>query len=532
MLNRNTALHYAALLAFAAALLMARVDLSIPLGNYLWGEDANVFLNQAGNLGVAGIMTPHAGYVVAYPRLIAWFSDAFPLTLRPALYAMGWIGAYVVMVLMLDHGAKILGISAITRFAFVGLAVLQPHNGESLLNLTNSQWMIGAGLAVFALTQRDRIPVRPSIGAPLVALLGLTGPYALILTPAIALRWLRERWPLRTAWWAIVLIACGALQAIVAVSTGHFRTIPAAAAQMPFPLNWLYPIGQISVFGAAGTFERTAAIVMWLAAVFAVVRARSAANAVRLRFDLLVFLVAAASFVGASLIAFRANPAFIAPFGVGNRYTWVPFILLFLMAFVATNSSRNARLVVVAAGLVVCGAGWSRKSAAEMHFAAFANLAQYRPVTIPISPPRERFPNWFIEANPQPGGDDPRIDPIRLTPADVAAVNVDNAAADGAIVWTGNDPQLVLKSALTCASSRDIGVEIDLQRSTPGWLQLFWDEQADFREERSFRRWYPDGVITAQFAFRSPGETLRLRFDPAETPGNASLRSISVYCLQ
>ena len=532
MLNRTTALHYAALLAFAAALLLARVDLSIPLGNYLWGEDANVFMNQAGRLGLAGIVTPHAGYVVAYPRLIAWFADAFPLTLRPALYAVGWISAYTIMVLLLDRGAKMLGISALARFIFVGLAVLQPHNGESLLNLTNSQWMIGVGLAVFALTQREQIPVHPRIGVPLLTLLGLTGPYALILTPALVLRWRRERWPLRTAWWAIVLIACGMLQALVAASTGHFRTIPAAAEQMPFPWNWLYPIGQIAAFGAAGAFERTAAIAMWLAAIFAVVHARRAANAVQLRFDLLALMIAAASFVGASLIAFRANPAFIAPYVVGNRYTWAPFILFFLAAFVATNTSRNARLVVIATGLVICSAGLTRKSAAEMHFAAFANLAQYRPVTIPISPPRERFPNWFIDANPQPGGDDPRIEPIRVTPKDVAAVNVDGAAADGAVVWTGNDPQLILTSALTCTSSRDIGVEIELQRSTPGWLQLFWDAQADFREERSFRRWYPDGVVTAQFAFRSPAETLRLRFDPAEIPGNAALRSISVYCLK
>lgn len=527
MLHRTAAATQAALLAFAAVLLFARADLSIPLGNFLWGEDGSVFLNQAHALGIAGVFTPHAGYFLAYPRLIAWLADAFPLALRPALYAAGWIGAYSVMVLLLALGAQRLGVGTPGRFALVGLAVLQPHNGESIMNLTNAQWMLGAGFAALILTQRAPFPLRPLIGAPALALLGLTGPYSLILAPALLLRWWRQRWSLRAGWWAALVLACGVLQAIAAASTGHFRTIPPNAAQQPFPWNWLFPITQITAFGAESALTRGAAIALWCAALVALARAGRPAQA--LRVDVLILLVAAASFVAASLVAFRANPAFIAPYGVGNRYTWAPYTLLFLAAVAATQRMRPERLVVLGAAGLICAAFFQRKSPAEMHFASFARFSLVRPVVIPVAPPRERFPNWHVAAAP-PAADALQVAPIEVSAADFQPVQA-AASTSRTFTWDGNDPQLVLNTPLVCPSAGDVGVEIDMQRSSPGWLQLFWDAQSDFREVQSFRRWYPAGDVVAQFAFRTPSAALRLRFDPAEAAGSAELRTVRIYCL-
>jgi hypothetical protein len=530
---RSSVILFPAVLALAAVLLAVRVDLTSPMANYLWGEDGNVFMNQARALGPAGIVTPHAGYLAMYPRAIAWAADGLPLPLRPLAYAAGWVAAFAGMALALAFAGRRLGLGVVAGAGWIAATALQPHIGESLLNLTNAQWMLATGLAALVVARPNPFPLRPLLGAPLLALLGLTGPYSLILTPIIALQaWLRPR-PWREWWWAGVLVACGAAQAAMAIGSGHFRTIPATSEQLPFPWNWLFPLGQTLVFGADDAATRIAALLLWASAGAAllVLRRRRAALREPL-IDAALFLATAAIFLGAALAAFKANPAFIAPYHVGNRYTWVPFAMLFGAALTITARVRPLLWAGLAAAAVVCLMPFERKQPIDLQFASFAAFAEKRPVLIPLAPPRERFPNWHVDARPNAAS--PSGSPIVLTAADVRGVGVDVRHATGGemhLDWNGDDPQLHVARALLCEGAQHVGVELTVQRSSAGWMQVFWSADDVHGEGRSLRRWYPDGDVTAQFAFRRAPGPLHLRIDPAAAPGAATIRSLAIYCL-
>ncbi|WP_233831788.1 hypothetical protein [Paraburkholderia sp. ZP32-5] len=124
---------------------------------------------------------------------------------------------------------------------FMGLApVLAPQNGEVLLSITNLQWVLLPALfvllweAVFEGENRRSLPRAIAVG-----LLALTGPFGVLLVPAvaiaIALRRLRSRaaqinWPVVATYFIAV-----AVQTIVMLR--HPQT-PKGVHDLPW-LNWM-----------------------------------------------------------------------------------------------------------------------------------------------------------------------------------------------------------------------------------------------------------------------------------------------------
>ncbi|EDZ99586.1 hypothetical protein BH160DRAFT_5131 [Burkholderia sp. H160] len=154
---------------------------------FLWAEDAPIFIQQAHQLGLRAILTNYAGYIHLIPRLIAETQRAIlPFGATP--YFFVWCCA------ALTSGACAyiaFALRAVTpgTAVFMGLApVLAPQNGEVLLSITNLQWVLLPALFVLlweAVFEGDNRRALPRVIA--VGLLALTGPFGVLLVPAVAI---------------------------------------------------------------------------------------------------------------------------------------------------------------------------------------------------------------------------------------------------------------------------------------------------------------------------------------------------------
>ena len=173
-----------------------------------WAEDA-YFFQRAYVLGWSSFFEPFAGYLHTILRIIAEIAVCVDPSRGPAIF-VACAGAATLYV----AGRTLSDRCPLPRFAGAcAFAVgLVPDTYEVFLNVVNLQWVLAAGL-ILLLLSRD--PVRGSQWAhdlAAAALLGLTGPFSVLLAPLFAWR----AWSRRTrasAVLAAIIFACAAVQA-------------------------------------------------------------------------------------------------------------------------------------------------------------------------------------------------------------------------------------------------------------------------------------------------------------------------------
>ena len=94
-----------------------------------------------------------------------------------------------------------------------------------------------------------------------------------------------------------------------------------------------------------------------------------------------------------------------------------------------------------------------------------------------------------------------------------------------------NVPILESNSRFICENSTDVGLEIEINRSSEGWMQVFFNNTPRFSEVKALRRWYPSGLVTAQFAFPNESGGFYIRLALSELPGKDKIEKITIYCL-
>jgi hypothetical protein len=521
------------LLVLATAVLIPRLDgLTYIPGQYLWAEDGPIFINQTQAMGVAALWTPYAGYLHTYQRVVAQVADALTLVQRPPVFLVGWLIAYLFMCAALIRRMHALGVGVVPLAVLVSLVSLQPHYRENFFNLTNSQWLLGAGYSILVLT-RAATGRPPSLAeSGLLIVLGLSGPYCIILVPALLLTAVLRHGFTARAFQAnrrllTIVIACAAVQ--VGVLATSERATPAGPGSQPS--EWAFSFALMAGFGADDPVTVGAAVMFWALLASMFVRGRESRRGRGEREVLpVVFLVVAATIVLAGQYTTRSNLMGIVAHGGGNRYTWIPYVLAFSSATLASARFPAGRAMLFVLAAILCYGNFQKVPGPNLQFASFANFARHASVTIPIEPQWPVYPGWHVEG--RPSGERPVYQ---------QAIDLDSFAAHRAgVTMSGDglqidaehpDPALLSSVGLDCRRARDVAVEIDLDRSTGGWMQLFWAGDGAFDESSSLRRWYPGGVVKAQFAFpNQPGGTF-IRFDPLETPGRAVLHRVTAYCL-
>lgn len=155
----------------------------------LWAEDGSIFLVQAEVLGARAFTEHYMGYLHTLPRIVAAIA---PRLLDPAWWPLFYNGV--------AFGVWLLVASRIfsPRLALPGkpwlvlALVAVPHSGEVMFNITNLQWITALALALQPMLAPPRTDGERRIDLVVLALLGLTGPFAVVLFPLYVWRWLHE----------------------------------------------------------------------------------------------------------------------------------------------------------------------------------------------------------------------------------------------------------------------------------------------------------------------------------------------------
>jgi hypothetical protein len=491
-------------------------------GDYLWAEDGNLFIEQARTLGWRSLWTPYAGYLHLYPRLFAFVACHFDLQQASRILLSGWLIAYLALASVIIRRCLAWGLHPACALLYVGVIFFQPSNGEVFFNITNSQWHAGAALTLFVLTSdNQRIS---TAGYLLLLVAGLTGPFSVLLMPLLLLHAALFRSQRRPVALYLTVAACGALQACVLMGADRLQSNGVNAD----PAVWFSALRSMALFGADSIRTSVAAVTFWVLLGALFFRARDG------RKTALLLLLAALIQLAAALYASRADPRLTVFFGSGNRYTWIPYCLIFVAALrLAVAVQRAWALLLLLLPLILLDhAGFRPIQFGRLNFGSFYNFSQYVPVVVPINPVVPTYPGWYINGGPpSPALMAPQQSTLQLDHSTVAGAAARMQSGVLTVDAPGTDPAVYFKDRIDCGAARDIGLEVELERDQDGWVQLFWAAGEAYSEAASLRRFYPAGAVTAQFAFRNGQHPLSVRVDPLEHPGRARIRKVKFYCL-
>jgi hypothetical protein len=197
----------AAVLALCAAILGLRRAEAWSNPQF-WAEDSR-FYQSAMTDGVRAFREPMGGYICAFQRAVAWVAAHADPALAPAIFV-----AAATAVTLYVAGLAIAPRCPLPRMA--GLCavavVLVPETHEVLLNLVNLQWVLGAGLILVLISADPQSPgpwIHDTLAA---AVIGMTGPFCILLAPLFVLRAAVRRTGASAAL-AAVVTACALVQA-------------------------------------------------------------------------------------------------------------------------------------------------------------------------------------------------------------------------------------------------------------------------------------------------------------------------------
>lgn len=496
---------------------------------HLWAEDGNIFLNDA-SAGWSTLWRPYAGYIHLYPRLIALISQCVELINRPNILLGGWLISYVLLVHSIARLMRAIGASPIHTAAAVALVTLQPQNGEVLFNITNSQWMIGASLFTIAITPQQGTEGTTPLWLGAVVLMGLTGPFSIILASIIILYlWHRPTWRGNRSLYAVI-VATSVIQAWVLLSSGR-ATQPGTIA--PFS-EWLATLTRQLTLGAGKPITYVAAFLFLSLSSYLLLKTPKDYPA---RQTSVAAMISFLAITLASAYAIKDAPILTSPLSSGSRYNWIPYTLIILYGIViSARADKKTRLLLMAAVSLISMKATKATIVEELQFESYARFSEIKPVIIPINPVWNMYPGWHISARPstaiQSKADIDTDFPASLLRKDLTPTS--SSTVEDKMILIKSESGIensVFDIGDQCRKHLSVGLEIDLQRDNDGFVTLRWSDSEGFPEQNSLKRWYPKGAITAQFAFQRGHQSRFLQITPIDSQGTSIINSLRIYCL-
>lgn len=147
----------------------------------LWAEDAVIFFLQAHDHGFLSLFEPYNAYYHFIPRLIAYLGSYVNYYDIPAYYLF----STVLVTLMVGYFIFTirLNVTVLQRYLLVVSLALVPSNGETLLNITNLQWVLSLLFIVFYLENTPDEIFSKLIRLIMVAFISLTTLFSIIFYP-------------------------------------------------------------------------------------------------------------------------------------------------------------------------------------------------------------------------------------------------------------------------------------------------------------------------------------------------------------
>jgi hypothetical protein len=352
-------------------------------------EDGLWYANAHEWGGLRSLLTPYRGYLVTVQRLGGWLAQAFPLAAAPLLLSSLAVFFHTLPAVLLcsSRFAHVLPDRRVRALiALFYLAV--PNSWSTISNITHAQWHLAAlGCLVLLAMPADRLSWKAFDVAALV-LGGLSGPFAIFLTPIAVFAWRRHRSRWRLAL-VLIVATTAVVQAvmIVSVGTGTQGPRPALGASVTgFFAVWTKQV----VYGAfigqrglealyhAGSTLLSAPLLILLGSVALVAMTFAA---IRGPFELRMILLMAACIFGAAL---ALPPPMSLPIGywesisypaAGNRYFLLPIFALGLSFSLLLREKHAVSRVVARVALVGIALGivldWKQPALRDFHFARY-----------------------------------------------------------------------------------------------------------------------------------------------------------------
>jgi hypothetical protein len=528
--NRSAGHPFLLLLILVASLsLLARInDVSLDLvEESLWYEDANIFANQAYELGVQSLWEPYAGYQLLFPRIVALIASHAPLVATPYIFFSAWLLSFFSIAWALSIRGQLAGLNKTLLAFLVSAIALQPSHGEAFFNLNHSHYFLGIALALYLCIPSRSSPSIAQLSFLLIAC--LTGPFFLPMTVILFLQLVALRdFRTRKSIYLIVGI-CGIIQAIFLLLSHRIQ------ASFTGAMITTHVISTLLFFGGNDNLTRFSAAALWaIMLIFAgktYVHAKSHRNGVR-------WIPPVSATIGAILffVAGMASSSELlhvtSPFEMGSRYFLVPYSLLFFAALAFTQRYRAAQTAVVALISTICAAGLvlvdrpdrasptGLLSRENLQWVAFAKFHAIKPeIAIPTNGALPVYPPLnAVFAKREHAFSDASIAAYEISPsqpyqsADLAS----GANASGSTYSANFNPAVHFDIGNYCAEDKYLALEIEIWRARMGWASIYWGKLGNFEPKRSLRRFYLDGHTTMQFAFRRDIGDQGIRFHPAQ----------------
>jgi hypothetical protein len=496
----------------------------------LWTEDGPIFINQAFLLGAKSVITTYQGYLHTFQRLYLLLAIQANLLYLPLILFVGWCSSVFVLSYVVMSRSRLMGLGLPMAIGLVLIIVLQPHGGEVYFSITNIQWTLGLVLALLVCTPIQRPNNYFELGVILIA--SFTGPFVIFLAPILLLRLILAR-DFRNQKLTYLFAFSGAIAQFVLMRSSP-RLSSLSSLNISF-IDLFRAVQRFFEFGSLNNITIAAAYVFWVAAFFALVAVAREKEKWHANLPVFFSILAAGLFFGASLIstAMWQSLLDISPLGGGGRYYFIPYGLLLFATFSAAAGRRPIRVVMVVAMSIVCIGSLKPNVREKLEWTAFANFANAKPdVVIPINPSWEWYPGWNVNRINTVTAK-ASIKPVQLSMSEFMVHDATYIVSSGllSLQSTVGQPKILFNKKVVCTNSEFVGVEIRLSREKGGWLQLFWAHTNNFSGSAPFRRFYPSGEVTAQFAMPYADNGLYLRFDPADGPARAEIINVDVYCL-
>lgn len=553
----------------AVVSLLLRIENPSYVAESLWSEDGAYLINQAHRLGLSSLWEPFAGYLHLYHRLIALISTLAPLEVTPYIFMAGWIIAFLLIVWVITSRGEMVGVDRIAAVFLILAISLQPNNGEALLNLGQSFYFLNIAFALYVCLPSSRPITIPYL--VLLVVLSLSGPASEIVSLVLVVRLVALRDFKLRKWEYLTVWCCALVQASLtfAIFDGG------ASADLNTNLSeWIYTVLVFLSFGSQSNLVRVASVVFWSITLLSLWKLyRHNGKALELLPLLLAILTAAMMLFG-GMVRQSEYMVLMNPIDHESRYFVLPYALAFFVALSVTRNDLKAKMAVQFSIGIICGASFltldrvGRMGSTGLYahenlqWVAFTKFQKVNPnLVIPTNPPWAIWPPvWYVNTGvggADGGADEYKMEPIRLDLHEVTSdhIAVSSDSGEVSVFSEHTSPEIDFGLKDNCQGEEYLAVEVDVWRSKPGWARLYWRGSEGFSEQKSLSRFYMDGDVTMQFAFRRDISESSLRLDlmrgvdqwlmqewarnhpsltaPPPTPagGQAKIKNIRLFCL-
>jgi len=172
-----------------AALLLLRQPGSL-LHPQFWAEDGTLFFQEAFNNGFwSTILQPASGYLHSFPRLVAGFSQLFPMEQAPLVFNLAAFVVQLIPALYLLSPRMARSIPSFSARAVAALLYIAlPASYETHVNLTNSHWHLALMALCILVARQTEDPRVQTLEVSMTVLFSLTGPFSILFLPLVAPR--------------------------------------------------------------------------------------------------------------------------------------------------------------------------------------------------------------------------------------------------------------------------------------------------------------------------------------------------------